>query len=176
LLARWTPFSRTPCHWKRQVALGSPLEIIVLIPIVAGAVGAAAVATNKVIAAINSALQGRRDRAKTNAEIDAIKRKAEGLSLESEAKVRAIDARTRQINATTDALLSKPRRDELALARPAADPAHVQVNDRTGVMGEVGGGQLDSAPARTAGAILVTSPLQIDTVTVRYARPRRRAG
>jgi hypothetical protein len=160
----------------RRVTLGSPLEIIVLIPFAAGAVGAAAVATNKIIVAINTALQGRRERAKTNAEIDAIKRAAEGLALESEAKVRATDAKTRQINAKTDAFLSKQRRDDLARVRPAADAERVQVNDRTGVMAEVAGGELDSAPARAAVAILATSPLQIEKVTVRYAHPRRRGG
>jgi hypothetical protein len=173
----------------RHVSAGSPFVLIVLIPLAAKAVGTAAVATTSVIVAINVALQGRKVRARTQAETDAIRAvgdaEADAIRLKSQAEADAIrakaagavresDARTRAIEA-----LYRPADANSRNSGETAERAGLlAIDDTTGLLPDFSGPDvgdfLDSERVRRAAEVILDSPIELESVAVRYARPRQR--
>ena len=168
----------------RHVSAGSPFDLMLLLPAIPVAIRVSAAAVTAVVDAINHALDGRTQRARIRAETAAIRDKAAAEVARTNAETRAIEEKARNDAVKNDAEIREidtriARADRLA-SLLESDFRAVEVVDPSGILTEFGRGLSGRMPRTArlidAEALIANSPVRIDTITISYARPKRRRG
>jgi hypothetical protein len=158
-----------------HIEAGSPVTIQILVALDAssGAAVAAGILLLYVVEALNQVFNGRTARKiageESRAGIKIDEAKAEAIDRESKARTEVLEARARAITRESEARVAPP--PEL----PAEPETGVILIDRTD-LAQVAGRRSRRLPARSKRAknTLIQSPIEIDTVTLDYAKTRRR--
>lgn len=166
----------------RHVSAGSPFDLTLLLPAVPAAITASAAAVTAVGVAINRALDGRTNRARTRAETVAIRDKAAAEIARTNAETRAIEEKAR---GEAEKNTAEIREIDARIAREArlaslleSEVRGVEVLDPNGILTEFGRDSSGRMPRTArlieAEATIASSPVRVDTITISYARPKRR--
>jgi hypothetical protein len=165
-----------------HISAGSPFDLTLLLPAIPAAIKISAAAVAAVVVAINHALDGRTNRARTRAETAAIRDKAASEVDRTNAEIRAIEQKARneaEKNAPEireiDARIARENRLASLLE---SEFRAVEVVDPSGILTEFGQDSSGRMPRTArlidAEATIASSPVRVDTITISYARPKRR--